>query len=373
MSGRFKIFMKFIVLSLSLSTTPLNAQLLQDTTALNLVKKDIDYIYNLQFDNARKVYTKINQLYPEHPVIFLLNGMTAYWQSYPMLAKDTARNSFEANMRQCILLSESENEKKSAYGAEYLLADLCARGMLLKFYADNDLIIEVVALVTSTYRYLRRSFDFASVCPDLNYFTGVYNFYREAYPKAYPVYKPVALLFPGGNSEVGIKQLNTAALTPVVLRAESYFLLAYIYLYFENNYSQATFYSKSLHELYPGNLLYRAFYIKNLLLMRQYDEAEKLISDSPDETGNKYFQAQVTIFKGILQEKKYLDNKLAQEYYNKGISDISNYDSYGCEYAAYAYFGLSRISKANGEKNISKIYWKKATDLADFKKNNFDK
>jgi hypothetical protein len=338
---------------------------------LSLVKENINYIYNLQFNNAREVHSYISRLYPMHPVVSLLNGMTTYWENYPMLSKASARDSFAADMRQCISLSE--NNKDTAYEAEYLLADLCARGMLLMFYSDNDLIMEVIPLVTSTYKYLRRSFNFAPVCSDLYYFTGVYNFYREAYPKAYPVYKPIASLFPAGNSEVGIKQLHTAALKAIVLRAESYFLLTYIYLSFENSYPEALFYSSSLHELYPGNMLYKALNIKNLLLMRQYDEAEKVIKDSSDETGNKYFQAQLTIFKGILQEKKYHDNKLAQEYYKKGISDISNFDSYGNEFAAYAYYGLSRVSEVNGEKQVSKMYRKKAIELADFKKNNFDK
>lgn len=84
--------------------------------------------------------------------------------------------------------------------------------------------------------------------------------------------------------------------------------------------------------------------------MKQYDEAEKLILASYEEEGNKYFQAQLMILKGILQEKKYHDNKMAQQYYAKGISDISLFGKYGNEFAAYAYFGLSRISESNNEK-----------------------
>jgi len=185
-----------------------------------------------------------------------------YWENYPMLSITSARDSFEEDMRRCISLCE--NNKDSAYEAEYLLADLCARGLLLMFYADNDLIMEVIPLTTGTYQYLRRSFDFTSVCTDLNYFTGLYNYYREAYPQAYPVYKPLALLFPGGDMEIGLKELQTAAVNSVVLRAESYFLLTWIYLNFENNYPDAMVYSKSLHELYPDNVLYLVLYIKNL-------------------------------------------------------------------------------------------------------------
>ena len=76
---------------------------------------------------------------------------------------------------------------------------------------------------------------------------------------------------------MGLKELHTAALNSVVLKGESYFLLTWIYLNYERNYPTALYYCKSLHELYPDNVLYLAIYLKNLLLMKQYDEAEKLI------------------------------------------------------------------------------------------------
>jgi hypothetical protein len=370
MSGKHKSIIKYIGIYLCLSTGAINAQILQDTTSLNLIRKNIGYIYNLQFNNAHDVHSKISRLYPEHPVVFLLNGMMTYWENYPLLPTTPARDSFEKDMRRSILLCE--NNKNSAYEAEFLLTDLCARGMLLLFYTDNDLVKEAIPLTISTYRYLRRSFEFASACSDLNYFTGVYNYYREVYPKKYPVYRPVAVLFPGGDRIMGLNQLHTAALSSVLLRAESYFLLTYIYLNFEYNYPEALFYSNFLHGLYPDNILYQALYIKNLLLMREYDEAEKLIIYSSDEAANKYFQAQLTIFKGIIQEKKYHNTKLAQEYYKKGSDEISNFGVYGNEYASYAYFGLSRISVANGDRHNGKMFRSEAIKLSDFKKINFD-
>ncbi len=78
------------------------------------------------------------------------------------------------------------------------------------------------------------------------------------------------------------------------------------------------------------------------------------------------------ILKGILQEKKYRDHKLAKQYYHTGITSISSFGEYGNEFAAYAYFGLSRISEANGETQLKKTYRKEAMKLADFEKLNFD-
>ena len=371
MLSLFKSFRLYTCLLIFLSIAPCEAQLLKDTATLNLVKKDIDYIYNLQFREAREIYSKISGAYPQHPVVYLLRGMITYWENFPLLNTSTAKVSFESDLRECIRLAEKHTD--SEHKAEYLLANLCARGFLLEFYADNDLVMEVIPLASGTFKYVMQSFDNTSDCSDLFYFTGMYNYYRDAYPKAYPVYKPLALLFPAGDMQTGLNQLNKAAISSVVLRAESFFLLGYINDNFENNYSQAYVYSMALHRLYPDNPQFMASYLKNLLLLKKYDEAGEIINSSPTGSSNKYFQAQICIFRGILQEKKYLDNKAAQQFYLQGISGISLFGDYGHEYQSFGYFGLSRISEANDEKHNSQMYRKEALKVSDFKKINFDK
>lgn len=371
MFSLIKSFRLYTGLFIFLSIAPCEAQLLKDTATLNLVKKDIDYIYNLQFSQARQLYTKISDAYPQHPVVYLLRGMITYWENFPLLNTSPAKVSFESDLHECIRLAEKQTD--SEHKAEYLLANLSARGFLLMFYADNDIVMEVIPLASGTFKYVMQSFDFTSDCSDLFYFTGMYNYYRDAYPKAYPVYKPLALLFPAGDMQKGLNQLNKAAIASVVLRAESLYLLGYINVNFENNYSQASVYSLALHQLYPDNPHFMASYLKNLLLLKRYDEAGKIISSTKTGSSNKYFQAQISIFKGILQEKKHLDNKAAQQFYLQGISGLSLYGDYGHEYEAFGYFGLSRISEANDEKHNSQMYRKEAMKVSDFKKINFDK
>jgi tetratricopeptide (TPR) repeat protein len=370
MCGKFNKFIVCIVLFVMLSTNTSFAQILRDSNSLELVKKEIDCIYRLQFTNADRIYAKIARMYPGHPVVLLLRGLSTFWKNYPFLQSNPAHISFEEDLRRCISLSG--NSTNPANEAEFLLANLCARGMLLKYYSDNNLTLKTIPLVSGMYKYLRRSFNYTNVCSDLYYYTGVYNYYREAYPKIYPVYKPLAMLLPAGNMETGLKQLHIAADKAVVLKAESYLLLSWIYLNFENKYEQALYFSKALHDMYPDNMTYEATYIKNLLLMKQYDEAEKIITKSSKVTENKFFQAQLTIFKGILQEKKYRDNTHAREYYFAGINKAAPFGDYANEYTAYAYFGLSRISNAGNEKEMSKKYREKALKLGDFKKLNFD-
>lgn len=370
MSGNLFRFLKCTLFPVFIILQPVDAQMLKDSTCLKLLRTNIDFTYNLQFKEAGTVFTDIHKMYPDHPIVFLIRGIMTYWESYPLVQADPSHISFEDDMRQCINLCESSHD--TTYEAEFLLANLCARGMLLMYYANNGLTMEVIPTASGTYKHIRRSFDYNKSTMDLNYFTGLYNYYRDAYPDLHPVYKSVTFMFPQGDKALGIKQLKTSASNAVFLRADSYFSLAWIYLNYENKYTESLIYFKTLHELYPCNSEYNAMLIKNLMLMKKYEEAETHISDSEKES-KEYYQAQISIFKGILYEKKYKEYKTAQEFYNKGILAIKMYGGYGNEYAAYAYFGLSRISEMNGEKKTSRIYRKTAEKLSDFKKINFDK
>jgi hypothetical protein len=370
MGKEFKIFIRCLTLSFCFGTTALNAQILNDTASLNLIKRGVDSIYNMQFKYSEEVYAKISKQYPEHPLVLLFKGTMSYWENYPLLPSSPASAAFEEGMHKCIGLSEKF--KNPSNEAEYLLANLCARGLLIQYYANNGLDNEVLPLATTTYRFIKRSFDFTSVYSDFFCFSGLYNYYREVYPEAHPAYKPITFLFRKGNRLKGLEELQTAAKGSILLKAESFSDLSYLYITYENNYQMATYFSNYLHELYPYNPEYLAEYIKNLLLIRRYDEAEKLIKPSGSHEKNSFFQSQLSIFTGIIVEKKYHDNILAEQYYHNGIRDISPFGAYGNEFSAYAYFGLSRISEKSGDKESRKIYRKQALRMADSKKITFD-
>lgn len=370
MNKRYKISIILTGLILYLNTSFSEGQFLKDTSSVNLIKRGIDYIYNFDFKNAEKTATELNNLYPGQPVNFLFKGMITYWKNYPLVTTSDAKESFEADMRKTIELCDRNND--SSTEPEILLVNLCARGLLLLFYTDNDLSFEVFPIASSTYQCIRRCFEFTSIHSDFYFFTGVYKYYREAYPEAHPVYKTLAFLFPKGSKVKGLEELGIVARNSIILKAEAYSFLTEIFLSFENNSRQAAFYSKNLHYLYPANPAYLGSYIKNLLLIKQYDEAEKEIRESTSYLNNTFFKAQVTIFNGILQEKKYNNIRLAEELYARGIKEVAQFRSFGDEYAAYAYFGLSRISKANGDMNNEKLYRKLALKIAVFKNINFD-
>ncbi len=365
-----KIFISSLLLFFCLNTGAANKQILRDTAAINLVRQGIDRIYNSRFREAEVILARIDRLYPGHPVSLLLKGMEIYWENYPLLPTSQARKPFEESLHKCIDLTD--DKKKQAEEPEYLLANLCARGLLLLFYTDNNLSFEAFPLIGRTYQGIRSSFNYTDVCADFFYFTGVYNYYREVYPETYPVYKPITIIIPKGDKLEGIKQLRQAAGNSVVLRAEALTFLSQVFLNFENNTQQSLFYSMTLHELYPDNPSYEKEYIKNLLLSKQYDKAESQLLSHETNLTNSFFKAEFDILNGILKEKKYKDFKSAGKLYLAGVKALSLFGNYGREFSSFAYYGLSRISASDGDKYNTKQYRKLGDDLADFKKVNFD-
>jgi len=347
------------------------SQILYDSLTVHKIRTGVDYMYDQEFSKASEIFSEVEKEYPGHPVNYLLKGIYAYWKNYPMLPATQARPDFENDLRKCIDLS-SEEGYSGKYEAESLLTNVCARGLLLLFYSDNDLSMKVIPLATGTYKYVMRSFDFVSVFADFYYVTGMYNYYREAYPRLKPVYKPLASLFPPGDIARGLSELVKAAELSIFLKAESYSLLTYIYSGFENDFLKALLYSGTLLRKYPQNPYFKALHIKNLLIIGEFDQAENLIKSAGKRSGYAFFDAQLLIFNGILQEKKYKNYMLSEQLYEEGINAITFAGDFGNEYCGYAYLGLSRICDYKGDKVGKKTYRKKGEDLIDFKKITFD-
>jgi tetratricopeptide (TPR) repeat protein len=361
-----------IILIMSAVCTPgIQAQVLSDSTAVRMIKEGIGYVYNMEFDKAETIVSEIQVQYPNHPVVLLMKAIITSWKNYPLVSSSSARQPFEEYLRTCIDLS-SRKPYSEEFRAESLLANICARGLLLMYYSENDLSMKVIPLAAGTYKYVMRSFDYVTSFGDFYYFTGLYKYYREAYPMIHPVYKPVASLFPHGNIEEGLKELDKCGETAVFLKPEAWSMLTWIFFGFENDLPAALAYSSRLVSVYPANPLFREYHIRNLLLLHKYDEAEIFINEAAGETSNVYILGTMKIFSGIVQEKKYKNYDHAKKLYREGINAISPFGYYGNEYSGYAYLGLSRICDHNGDKSCKRDYRKKGLELVTFRNMTFD-
>ena len=369
-SGKCR-YISLILIFLGIFNCLVKGQVLKDQEAFKKIKEGVENIYDWKFDDAKKDYWFVKSRYPGSPVPYLFKGMMIYWEYFPLIPGTAESRMFIDNMVKCLDLSE-EFQKKNGDDAENLLAGLGSLGMMLLYYADNGQTSKVIGLAAPTYQYVMKAFDYTNVYSDFYFITGLYNYYREAYPEERPIYRPVVVFFPHGNKKLGLKELKIAADSAIFLQAESFSFLSGIYLTFERNPASAVEYSRKLVARHPNNLEFQTDYIRDLLLAKKYSTAQKILDSIPYPVYNKYLQARVDIFKGILFEKKNRKDRIAESYYWSGINKAENYKTFADDYRSYAYFGLSRISERKGDKKNMKKYRKLAENLAPYEYINFD-
>src|SRR4030042_694875 len=236
------------------------AQLLQDPVTYAKIKKGIDHIYNFEFAEAESIYDYLKSKYPNHSIPYLFKSVIIYWQYFPITPDSPYSRAFVRMLEKSYELAE-QRFKEDEDDAEHLLSGLGTVGLLLLYYADNGFLRNVLSLAPQTYKFVMRSFEFMDVFYDFYFITGLYNYYREAYPEAHPVYKPVVIFFPHGDKKLGLQQLRLASDSSIFLKAESNSFLAGIYQSFELNPSVACSYSKKLAERYRNNTDFRVVYI----------------------------------------------------------------------------------------------------------------
>ena len=336
-----KVFIIFtMVLFLFWNRGTVSAQMLYDTAAIDQVSRSISHIYKSEFDLAEDVIDSINSKYPGHPATYLLKGFLINWENYPLLPFSPARKSYESQLQTGYRIAEAEDGWSD--NPELLLISLCSRGLLMLLYSENEMSSELIPYVPPTYRGIRKAFEYTSVFADLCYYTGIYNYYREAYPEQHPIYKAVAFLFPHGDKEKGLEDLIHTAENAILLGPEAYSILSWICIQYENDFPRALYYSETVFNQYPENPWFRAEYLKNLFLVKDYDKAEEIIKTSSG-IKNDYFTCQMAIFKGLLQEKKYNEYVLAEEYYQKAIRCLEYYGPRGETFSEFGTDGLKRV------------------------------
>ena len=365
---KLKISVFFILLSFNLIA---QNSVLSDKETLQEVEYGLDSIYNFQFDHVDEAYRDLKRKYPDHPLPPLFNALSIYWQHFPVTPNGPYNDLYVNNITDAINKSEALLEKDKN-NVEAIFLNLMSRLLIMQYYADNDQSSKVIPHVRKAYKMVKKGFDLSDQLQDFLFSTGLYNYYREAYPEKHPVYKPIAYFFPDGNRKLGIKQLEDNWHNGIFLDAESLSFLVYISLNFESNYKKSDKYTKELNSSYPNNPLYLSYRIRTLLLLKKYNKALPLIQElNTNYSSNDFFQIMVYLYQGIYEEKKNQDFGKAEKLYWKAIKSLEKYQPFADSRVSYAYFGLSRIwEKKDHDKAVT--YRNKALDLSSYSHINFD-
>jgi hypothetical protein len=342
-------------------------KILNNRELMALIRQGIDKTYNSEFDAAEKIYREVEKRVPSHPASPLLLGLNYYYKYYPLTPESPGAKPFETSVNEAIHRADVMLDKNSE-DIEAQAMDMIARALLNMYYVDNGNSFKAIPLIMPIYKAVMKGFDLKEKFNEYYFTTGLYNYYREAYPEAHPVYKPVTSFLQHGNKALGIKQLQYAADSCAFLRNEALLFLKIIYLNYENNPEKAIIYSKRLYEKYPGNLTFLAGYAETLIFTKQYEKARAaiylLLSRGSKDVA---IIMKGLILKGVYEEKAKNDLATAEKNYLSGLKAAEELGPSVDAFRAYACLGLARVYKLKGDSDLASDYRKKGESYARYK------
>ena len=330
--------------------------LLSDTATLAEIRNGINRIYNYEFDTAAHTLYTLESRYPDHPVTSFYEGLIYYWKYYPLMPEQIGSEEFELAMEESWKRADSLKQQQDLI--EGVFFELMARSFMVMYHSDNGKPSRVISHLGPIYRDILKGFEMQDDFREFLFITGLYNYYREAFPETYPVYKPALMFFRKGDKEEGLKMLRNAVFETDFLKVEAALFLSLIHINFENNPDSALWYASLLHEEYPGNAYFHSKYTEMLLINSKYKEASLQI-DQLMQLDN-YNRMKGTIYRGIFEEKKEGDQEAARRHYELGLQLAEPYGERANYSRAYAYIGLSRYYSEKENRRKSREYYKKA-------------
>jgi tetratricopeptide (TPR) repeat protein len=341
--------------------------LFQHTEAFNLLKQGSQKMYNYDFQEAALLFNQAQKLLPNHPAPVLLQGVLVYWQNLPLATNSLVPMAeMEKLIRKAASLAQTMQDKNKK-SEEGIFFEMTARSLLMQHYAKLDQQSKALGEARSIYNHIKTGMKMKDTFNEFYFTTGIYNYYREAYPEAKPMYKPFAWFFQAGDKELGLQQLVYAGKNCVITQTQAWAFLTHIYLTYEKNPFKAVQYAKELVTRYPQNRLFMCRYVETLLLTKQYAIASPQIDLLLTNSSPEPFTVMITqVLAGIFTEKHQKNYAKAKTYYNKVIELAQTFEVVGQQYQAYAYLGLSRIAKIENQVAQAKTYRKKAEKLAEY-------
>jgi len=376
---------------------PDNQNLIKDTATLRQIRLGVDHIYNNDFEKAELALQLLRQEYEYHPMTSFYEGLILYWKYYPLVIGHPGSEEFERAMQLTWERADSlkqlgskeqpkgktqnqsndphpnkdpqsktqqSSPRYSANEIEGVFFEMVSRGFIVMNQADNGKSSGAIVHFNRIYRDILMGMAMEEQFREFMFMTGLYNYYREAFPEAYPVYKVALVFFRRGDKVGGLSTLRRATTETDFMRVEATLFLSLIQINFENNPDSSLYYTSLLHKTYPGNAYFHAKFTEMLLINEEYEQAGREIEELMK--GDSYNRMKATIYRGMYEEKHKRNLESAGKLYEKGLILSEPFNERATYTKAYAYIGLSRYYKARDDNKKAREYYKKASNASGY-------
>lgn len=254
----------------------------------SLLVAGINQIYGIKFADAEKTFSVVEKEYALHPAGKFFKAMITWWRIAVELDNENLDEKFYDQLEQVIDQCDEilDNNSKNADAMFFKGGALGFRGRLraireswLKAAMDGK---EGLNLIIKAFQVNPKNID-------LQLGFGIYHYYADVIPKKYPAVKPLMVLFPSGDKNRGIRELENVAFNGRYARIESLYFLMTIYFGDEFDNDNAIKYLNILLKDFPDNPVFQRYYGATLYRKNEFEKSESVFRDILHKADKNYF------------------------------------------------------------------------------------
>ncbi|MDF7813307.1 tol-pal system protein YbgF [Hymenobacter sp. YC55] len=353
-----------------------------DTKSWLLLNQDIQIeldgavhnLYNSKHDQAEKQFRSLRRRYPQHPMPYFLMGLSTWWKIMPSNVTNTIYDkTFFAYMDTAITKGERlyDIDNKN-YEACFFLA--AAYGFDARLHAERHDLRKATVSSKRALDYLDKSKEANGLSPEFLLGQGLFNYYAAWISDEHPWLRPILLLFPKGNRQLGLQQIKNVAANGMYTGPEAkFFLMKILGSEQENNSAGALQVARQLAATYPDNGYFERYYAMLCFNNGEHRKCEQVSLDILDKLnrgmpGYEGFSGRyATYYLGWLNQNKYKNAAKAKDYFQRCVVFSEATGQTGVGYYVHANYNLAKIADEENNVGAARRYYQVVLEKAERK------
>ncbi len=359
-----------LVVVLVATTTAAHAQwVLIKSDGDSILRRGIDHIYNVEFDQAHEDFKQVISMYPTHPAGYFLDAMVEWWRINLDRRNSSADQSFLKKIDKVLLVCDQMLDS-TPHNITALFFKGGSLGFRGRYHAMRENMFSAADDGRLALDILQECQKVAPGNHDIMLGTGLYNYFAVALPEKYPALTTVMVFLPRGDKSLGLAQLKAAARKAKYAANEAKVVLIQAYFDFEKNPLAAMEFATDLHKQYPMNPAFQRAYGRCLVSLGPLDSMEAcwrsvLVRYMEKKTGYDKLAAREALYYIGVARMMNRDHEMALKYLYKCDEACRVLDEDPSGYMVKANLKVGQIYDLQGKRDLAIKQYKKVLDWDD--------
>ena len=348
---------------------PVYDSILDDPRVQELGKQGLDHLYNMEREEAAKVFDEIEKLYPKHPVGPFLKGLNIWWDVMIDLPAETHDKAFFREMDSAVrranrLLKRNRRDfdamffKGAALGFSGRLKS--NRGRWFKASLDGKNALDYVMAIAEK----------EDENADFGFGRAIYDYFSVVIPEEYPAVRPFMVFMPKGDKGRGLQNLQRTVDEGYFIKTEAAYFLLQIYYTYEKDFNKSREYIDWLRTAHPKNSFFHIYEGRVFFRWGRWSDAQAVF----ENVLARYDSQRPGYSRTIGEQALYYLARTHMVYrrYNEALVHLRRLEKIGEQagdssvFRILAFLRLGMTYDALGERDTAVRYYEQVLDLDDW-------